>query len=152
VDPLIGRFIEIKNNDNTSPYLAKWPVNSFSEFKLVASLKLGQNRLSFNYEYKTASGSIEKASASLAVEFKVNMNMDALNLAIIVAKDSKKTFDMDRESKALGEANDLASAVKRLQSAAKLWQALTSNSLNSWGYGRKSFRIDLDSNQGSILI
>jgi hypothetical protein len=148
VDPKLGRFIYINNTNNTSPYLTTWPVNSFNEFKIVASLKLGQNNLTFNYEYKPEFGSIEKANTNLTVRFHVNVSMDPLNLAIIVANNSNKTFDMDQESIALGESNNLTSAVKRLQTAAKLWQALTSDSLNSWGHGRKSFRLDLDNNQG----
>ena len=53
---------------------------------------------------------------------------------------------MDKESKANGEKNNLASAIKRMQMAGLLWQALTSDSLNSFGLGRKSFRLDLDKN------
>ncbi len=58
---------------------------------------------------------------------------------------------MDRESKAKGEKNDLNSAIKRLQMAGLLCQALTSDSLNSYGLGRKSFRLDLDRNNSKIL-
>jgi hypothetical protein len=150
-DHTVDRFITITNKNNRSPYLTTWLVNSFNEFKVVASLKLGENRLCFDYKFKGSNFTETAPKLCIKVQYKLNMDIYPLNLAIIVAKDSKKTFDMDRESKLLGESNDLSSGVKRLQSAAKLWQAVTSNSLNSWGHGRKSFRLDLDANQGFLI-
>jgi hypothetical protein len=78
-----------------------------------------------------------------------NYDLAPVNLVIFLARDSPKVFDMDRESKRTGEKNDISSAKKRLQMAGLLWQALTSDSLNSYGLGRKSFRLDLDENNSN---
>jgi hypothetical protein len=59
---------------------------------------------------------------------------------------------MDKKSKANGEKNGLNSAIKRMQMAGLLWQALTSDSLNSYGLGRKSFRLDLDKNNSKQYL
>ena len=146
IDPTKGRFIRVNSDVIASNSLNSWPVSSLNEFKVTAFLKKGKNNLVLNYNYK----GLETGTVSLTLNYVENMNLQPLNLGILLAKDSKKVFDMDTASKAKGEKNDLNSAIKRVRTAALLWQALTSDSLNSNGFGRLSFRLDLDSNNGLL--
>ena len=103
-----------------------------------------------NYNYVRSTS--ESATLSLNFFYGENMNIEPLRLSMFVAKDSKLKFDLDKESLAAGEKNDYDSAVKRLRTAALLWQALTSDSLNSYGLGRKSFRLEVDKNGGKLFL
>ena len=141
IEPALGRFIQVKSNVNPANSLNSWPVSSLNDFKIIAFLKKGENKLVLDYNYKN----IEKATLSLTLNYVENLNLQPVHLGILVAKDSKKVFDMDHQSKQKGEKNDLNSAIKRVQTAALLWQAMTSDSLNSKGLGRLSFRLDCDS-------
>ena len=146
VNPSVGRFITVKKSDGSSK---NWPINSYHEFKTLIRLKKGNNAITLNYNY--ARSKTEKATLSFNLFYGENPNVLPLRLGILVAKDSKLKFDLDKESLAAGEKNDYDSAVKRLRTAALLWQALTSDSLNSYGLGRKSFRLELDANNGEFI-
>ena len=100
--------------------------------------------MTLKYKYKN-----EKSSLTINLFYGENLNLAPVSLVIFLTKDSQKVFDMDKESNANGEKNDLDSAIKRFQMAGLLWQALTSDSLNSYGLGRKSFRLDLDENNSN---
>jgi hypothetical protein len=145
IDPSNGRFINVRGNDNVS---TSWPINSFHEFKALIRLKKGSNKVLLDYNYNPKQNVNEKGNLEINLVYTENMKMEALNLGIFHAKDSKLTFDIDKESKSRGQKNDLQSAIKRLGIAAMLMQALTSDSLCSHGLERKSFRLDLDSNFG----
>lgn len=145
IDPEKGRFIRIiSNEDPMRNSLNAWPISSLNEFKVIGFLKKGPNNLTLTYNYKN----VHTASLSLTLNYIENMDLPPLQLGILVAKDSKKVFDMDFESIQRGEKNDLNSAIKRVQTASLLWQALNSDSLNSLGLGRLSFRLDCDSSNG----
>ena len=141
-NPSNGRFIKFTRFDGVE---YNWPINSINEFKAVVRLKKGLNNFNVYYAYMN-----EEASLDINLLYEENMSMTPLGLCIFMTKDSKHVFDMDKESKATGEKNDLDSAIKRLRTAGLLWQALTSESLNYHGLGRKSFRLDLESNQGNL--
>ena len=143
VDPSKGRFINVTNIDLGK---SSWPVNSYNEFKVLVRLVKGKNRIVFTYNYVKAK--TEAARFGIDLIYQENMSLEPLVIGIFVVEDSMLKFDMDRESLASGEKNDYQSAEKRLRMAGLLWQALTSDSLNSYGLGRKSFRLELDSNGG----
>jgi len=146
VDPIKGRFITVKTFNGSRQ---SWPINSFNEFKVLTRLKTGNNLIFLSYNYVKTN--TETASLNLNLFYQENMSLEPLILGIFVVKDSKLRFDMDRESLAAGEKNDYESAEKRLRMAGLLWQALTSDSLNSYGLGRKSFRLEMDTNQSLFL-
>ena len=147
LNPSVGRFITVRKSDGSTK---NWPINSYHDFKALIRLKKGNNTITLSYNYVRAK--TEKASLSINLVYGENMQMEPLRLGMFVAKDSERKFDMDKESLANGEKNDYDSAVKRMRMAALLWQALTSDSLNSYGLPRKSFRLELDSNGGKIII
>lgn len=133
----LSRNITAKGLD----FQQSWPINSYNEFKAIVMLKKGINKISFSYVYKA-----ENAKLDLELNYEENQDLDPLRLGIFAAKDSSFTFDMDKESKSLGDKNNLDSAIKRIQTAGLLAQALTSDNLNHHGYGRKTFRLELDKN------
>ena len=146
IRPAHGRFITFERiNDNKT---SNWPINSLNEFKAVVRLLPNLNEFLMKYSYKKNLNFIEKSSLKISFYFKDNKNLRPINLGIFVAKDSPLTFELDRESKLIGEKNDLASAIKRVGTAALLWQAFTSDSLYSHNLGRKTFRFDLDAKNG----
>jgi hypothetical protein len=148
IDPLRGRFVQIKQELNKIDH---WPINSLNEFKAVLRLRSGKNKLHFVYELKKEDIIIEKASLEISLTFTENKLLEPLRLGIFLANDSKQVFNMDKESAdKRGERNDLESAIKRLRFAALLWQLITSESLNSHGLGKKSFRLELDSQNGRL--
>jgi hypothetical protein len=136
VNPLIGRFITVKKSDGRSK---NWPINSYHEFKALIRLKKGYNAITLNYNYVRSTS--ESATLSLNMFYGENMTIEPLRLSIFVANDSSLKFDMEKESLASCEKNNYDSAVKRLRTAALLWQALTSDSLNSNGFYYKNFFI-----------
>ena len=149
IDPYNGRFITVKKTDGSSK---NWPINSYHEFKVLISLAKGNNKITFYYNYKSKSKLIERASTEIDLFYFENINMEPVRLGIFIAKDSKGFFDMDRDSLSRGEKNDYDSAIKRVRMAALLWQAFTSDSLNSYDLGRKSFRFLLDPSGGSYYV
>jgi len=149
VDPLNGRFVQIKQESNK---IDQWPINSLNEFKAILRLRPGKNKLHFVYELKKEDIIIEKASLEISLTFTENKLLEPLRLGIFMANDSKQVFNMDKESSSKrGERNDLQSAIRRLRCAALLWQIITSESLNSHGLGKKSFRLELDSQNGKFF-
>ena len=134
--PSVGRYIYIKDNHDLPK---NWPINSFNEFKVLVRLNNYNN--SINLEYKYAD---EKANLEHNLFYEESKCLNALNLVIFLASDSTESFQI--ESNSNGEKNDLKSAIKRFQTTALLWQSFTSDSISSYGLGRKTFRLDLDSN------
>lgn len=146
-DSKLGRFVTVQVGDSPQN---SWPVNSYNEFKAVIRLKPGfANKVGINYRYSSNNNLIESSSLVVNLKFEDNKKQRAINLAIFVAKDSPLTFDMDIESRLKGEKNDLDSAIQRIRTAGLLFQAFTSDILNSYNLSRNSFRLALNSQNGS---
>ena len=154
LEPNQGRFVNIFYEEHTGlpNEIQTWPVSTLHEFKLIATLRKGLNLIRLDYDYyelyENNSLVYEKASFEIHLFYEENMDLIPLSLGVLLANDSKHVFDMDIESKRAGERNDLTSALKRVKTAALLMQLLTSESLFSHGLERKTFRLELDSNNG----
>ena len=149
-DSKLGRFVTVQVGDSPQN---SWPVNSYNEFKAVIRLKPGfANKVGINYRYSSNNNLIESSSLVVNLKFEDNKKQRAINLAIFVAKDSPLTFDMDIESRLKGEKNDLDSAIQRIRTAGLLFQAFTSDILNSYNLSRNSFRLALNSQYGSYCL
>ena len=143
-----GRFIQV-NNKNINQYSnkidSKWPVSSLNEFRLIAQLSPGSNNIELIYLYR-------KESAKLNIRFNYDNSQDSLiepnHLVIYLTKDSREKFAVADE---FTERNDLSSAIKRFRLIARMWQAFTSENLNNFKLGLKSFRLEEDSN-GEVVV
>jgi len=145
-----GRVIKINNskiNSYASKIDANWPISTFHEFKSIALLTQGVNKLQLTYSYLN-----EKAYLSLNIKMDQSQEnkLEPLHLVIFFNKDSRKVFDMDPKTK-LTESNGLSSAIKRFQTVARLWQAFNSEQLNLNSQGYKSFRFEEDSYGDPII-
>ena len=72
-----------------------------------------------------------------------------LHLAILVAKDSPRTFDAVPE-RAKAEGNNLETAIRKYRMAGYLWQAFTGEQMQRNGMGRRCFRFEEEWQAGSL--
>ncbi|KAJ2077101.1 hypothetical protein H4R24_005329 [Coemansia sp. RSA 988] len=106
-------------------------------FKAVVGLEAGANELEFSY----MQCDICICKGTLTVRMEPYLNKPALRLAIIIGKDSSKTFDAPPDSCGPGK-NDLGAAIRKLRCSAYLWQAFMAEQMRREGFGFRSFNLE----------
>ncbi|PIA15027.1 hypothetical protein COEREDRAFT_45438, partial [Coemansia reversa NRRL 1564] len=115
-------------------------------FKVVVGLESGINKLEFVYMHS------DKCICKkvLTVNMEPYLNKPALRLAIIIGKDSPKTFDALPGSSGPGK-NDLDAAVRKLRCSAYLWQAFMSEQMRREGFGFRTFNLEENYDQDTMF-
>lgn len=134
--------VVVSRYDDSFPAIS-WPVCE-SHFKALIYLQPGPNkfRLDFSSPKLANSSSSNPIHASyLTVHMIPPMNAPPLQLAIIVAKDSPRTYDAT-PARAEREGNGLDTAVRKFRMAAYLWQAFTAEQMWRHKLGRRVFRYE----------
>ncbi|TLS23136.1 uncharacterized protein PpBr36_06678 [Pyricularia pennisetigena] len=122
---LVDGTVTVHYQNNQMPSL-EFPVCS-SHFKALVPLFPGTNRLRLDYtSSKHTRGELN--SSWITVNYVPTTNCPPLQLAILVAKDSPRTFD-SVPNRVEREGNGLDAAVRKFRMAAYLWQAFTAEQM-----------------------
>ncbi|THW76807.1 hypothetical protein D6D19_02802 [Aureobasidium pullulans] len=150
--PLDGDITVCSHQDCFPPMT--WPVSD-SHFKALVYLQPGPNRLRLDFiprQRRPSQGQMNGQPAHSS-HFQINylpMNSSPpLHLAILVAKDSPRTFDAVPD-RVKSEGNGLETAVRKFRMAAYLWQAFTGEQMNRHGFGRRCFRFEEEWQPGTL--
>lgn len=148
--PLDGELTVCHHQDNFPP--TRWPVSD-SYFKALIYLQPGPNRLRLDFAPLTRRPSRNNSSETYSTTFNINYlpmtETPPLHLAILVAKDSPRTFDaMPERIKA--EGNDINTAIRKFRTAGYLWQAFTGEQMQRNGFGRRCFRFEEEWQPGTL--
>jgi hypothetical protein len=123
------------DSDNTVFPAQSWPIGAEGEFKTLAMLSPGVNRLVLR---------VGDASTTLVLTYMPALEKPPLYLAILVAKDSPLLIACPPiKYGAISTAHSsLEAAITKFRMTAYMWQALTAESFRRHGLGRRSFRLE----------
>ncbi|KAJ1999188.1 hypothetical protein GGI04_004678 [Coemansia thaxteri] len=106
-------------------------------FKTLVELESGDNGLKFEY----LKGESVVCQSELTIKMDPYQDKPPLLLAIIMASDSKGTFDAPPDARGPG-LNDLDAAIRKFRCCAYLWQAFMAEQMYRQGFGRRTFRLE----------
>ncbi|KAL1303129.1 hypothetical protein AAFC00_006562 [Neodothiora populina] len=148
--PLDGELTVCHHQDHFPP--TAWPVSD-SYFKALIVLQPGPNRLRLDFVPQQRRPSNDKAlevySTFISINYLPMISAPPLHLAILVAKDSPRTFDAVPERVKL-EGNSLETAIRKFRMAGYLWQAFTGEQMQRNGMGRRCFRFEEEWQAGTL--
>jgi len=148
--PLDGDLTVCHHQDNFPP--TYWPVSD-SFFKALVVLQPGPNRLRIDFVPSTRRPSNEKKVEIHSTYININhlpmISSPPLHLAILVAKDSPRTYDA-MPDRIRTEGNNLETAIRKFRMAGYLWQAFTGEQMQRNGMGRRCFRFEEEWQVGSL--
>ncbi|KAL4749837.1 hypothetical protein BDW72DRAFT_213809 [Aspergillus terricola var. indicus] len=143
-------FITVRVTDDLTQTQAAtpWPLHN-GRWKALAMLVPGSNKITLELHH--FHGLYE--TLSISVTYVPLLQLPPLHLAILVAKDSPLLIDCPpAKHGAFSSAHsDLDAAVAKFRTTAYMWQALTAEDLRSKGLGRRSFRLDEEWGENTIL-
>lgn len=120
-----------------------WPVAD-SHFKALVYMLPGPNKIRFEFSSpKLANSSTSNPihASYLTIHMLPPTNAPPLQLAILVGKDSRATFDAV-PARVEHEGNGLDTAIRKFRMAAYLWQAFTAEQMWRNKFGRRAFRFE----------
>ncbi|KAJ2809413.1 hypothetical protein H4R20_000138 [Coemansia guatemalensis] len=135
VSSVTGNDDKIVVNHPTLPAIEFPAVDGY--FKAVVGLEAGANELEFEYMQRNTC----ICKGSLTVKMEPFTDKPALRLAVIIGKDSPKTFDAPPDSRGPGK-NDLDAAIRKLRCSAYLWQAFMAEQMRREGFGFRTFNLE----------
>ncbi|GBB83528.1 hypothetical protein RclHR1_10220012 [Rhizophagus clarus] len=139
--------ITVEHHENNFPSTT-WQVFN-SHFKCLIHLDSGLNNIKFILDTKPFSSDSIPLTTTFQVYYSPLLQNPPLNLAILVAKDSKEIIDAPEEKEKSGE-NKLESVKAKLRCAAYLWQAFTAEQMSRNEFGRRVFRLDEEWTEDTI--
>ncbi len=113
-----------------------WPVIS-GRFKALVPLALGNNEINFT---------VGDVRQNIFLRYALSTNRRFVRFVYMLSADGDGQFDAPA-----GEPHDLASAVNRVKTAARLMQTMFAEKINAQGLGRRTFRVETDPN-GEPLV
>jgi Putative peptidase family len=126
-----------------------WPVSD-SYFKALVYLSPGWNQIRFDFATSTLSKDGTHSSYIMLNYLPLN-NSPPLQLAIIVGKDSRCTYDAVPE-RIQREGNGLDTAIRKYRMAAHLWQAFTAEQMYRNRFSRRCFRFEEEWQTGTLSL
>ncbi|GBC04057.1 hypothetical protein RclHR1_00550002 [Rhizophagus clarus] len=114
---------------------------------ISSSSDSGLNNIKFILDTKPFSSDSSPLTTIFQVYYSPLLQNPPLNLAILVAKDSKEIIDVPEER---SDENKLESVKAKLRCAAYLWQAFTAEQMSRNGFGRRVFRLDEEWTEDTI--
>lgn len=148
--PQDGELVVCHHQDSFPP--TRWPVSD-SYFKALVVLQPGPNRLRLDYVPQSRRPSNDKNSEVHSTYMNINYlpmtSSPPLHMAILVAKDSPRTFDAVPE-RIKAEGNSLETAIRKYRMAGYLWQAFTGEQMQRNGMGRRCFRFEEEWQPGTL--
>lgn len=148
--PLDGELTVCHHQDSFPP--TQWPVSD-SYFKALVVLQPGPNRVRLDYIPQSRRPSNERKAETHSTLININylplISVPPLHLAILVAKDSPRTFDAVPE-RVKAEGNNLETAMRKFRMAGYLWQAFTGEQMQRNGMGRRCFRFEEEWQTGTL--
>ncbi|CAB5393776.1 unnamed protein product [Rhizophagus irregularis] len=139
--------ITVEHHVNNFPSTT-WQVFN-SHFKCLVHLDAGLNNIKFILDTSPFSSDSRPLTTIFQVNYVPLLQNPPLNLAILVAKDSKEIIDAPEEKENSGE-NKLESVKAKLRCAGYLWQAFTAEQMSRNGFGRRVFRLDEEWTEDTI--
>lgn len=146
--PIDGTVTVSRLDDDIPPI--SWPVCD-SHFKVLAYLQPGPNKLRFDFASPKLSNSTSSNpihSSHLTIHMIPSMMSPPLQLALVVAKDSPRTYPA-APTRADREGNNVETAIRKYRMAAYLWQAFTAEQMWRNKMGRRTFRFEEEWTTGS---
>ena len=141
-------------HNNTFPSQS-WPVVD-SRFKALVMLQPGGNKIRIDFVKKSSQLSLHGSNPSKGVHTTylnvVNLpknHVAPLHLAILVARDSKGTYDA-MPGEIQRDGNDLNAAVRKFRVVGLLWQAFVAEQMRRHGFGMRTFRLDEEWGPGTV--
>ncbi|KLU84528.1 metallopeptidase [Magnaporthiopsis poae ATCC 64411] len=144
---LVDGTVTIHYQNNQMPSI-DFPVCA-SSFKALVPLIPGTNRLRMDYAGPKHARPEQQNSSWITVNYVPTTNSPPLQLAILVAKDSPRTFD-SIPSRIDREGNGLDTAIRKFRMAAYLWQAFTGEQMARHAREEK-MRLDSTRTAGGII-
>ena len=117
-----------------------WPVTD-TFFKALVELAPGPNKLDLQFLPLEGMPSNAKTQSSFTINYLPVLQNPPLHLAVMLAADSKGTFDCPPETLAK-EGNSLAKGIEKVRMAGYLFQAFTGEQMHRHGLGRRVFRLE----------
>lgn len=145
--PVNGEVVVYHDKESFPP--TSWPVSE-NHFKALVHLQPGPNRLRLDfYPQRKPSQPQRPYSSNININYLPMTSSPPLHLAILVAKDSPRTFDAVPE-RVKSEGHNLDTAIRKFKMAAYLWQAFTGEQMNRHGFGRRCFRFEEEWQTGTL--
>ncbi|GBB91861.1 hypothetical protein RclHR1_01930003 [Rhizophagus clarus] len=119
-----------------------------SHFKCLVHLDPGLNDIKFILDTEPFSSDLQPLITIFQVNYVPLLQNPPINLAILVAKDSKETIDIPEEKHP--DDSKLEAVKAKLRCAGYLWQAFTAEQMNRHGFGRRVFRLDEEWTEDTI--
>ncbi|KAI1438137.1 metallopeptidase [Xylaria sp. CBS 124048] len=135
-EPQIDGLLYVHRRDRAFPSVF-WPISA-GQFKALVYLLPGPNAITFSYQKP---GSSEAHTSTIIIYMFCPMNAPPLELAILVAKDSPRTFGCT-PARAQQDENNMEAAIRKFRMAAYLWQSFTADQMERSGLGRRTFRFE----------
>ncbi|CAB5191082.1 unnamed protein product [Rhizophagus irregularis] len=130
--------ITVEHHVNNFPSTT-WQVFN-SHFKCLVHLDAGLNNIKFILDTSPFSSDSRPLTTIFQVNYVPLLQNPPLNLAILVAKDSKEIIDAPEEKENSGE-NKLESVKAKLRCAGYLWQAFTAEQMSRNGFEEDSYTL-----------